>query len=135
MKKLLDGKKASSMVLGSAMAMIVTLVAGLFFYNFVMNSMQSMAKNYDEQMRQLMLESLNINSTHITALVRNTGKAAANIVNAYVNNAIARLAENVQIAPTSVAAVQILGTYVKGLTYTVKLAGLFGTLIEFQITA
>lgn len=134
MRNLKASKKGSSLVLGTAMLVIVTLIAGLFFYNYVMGSVQVMTNNFNTQMSLLMLESVNINATHITAFIRNTGSVVVEILNAYVNNEIALLVQQVKIAAASIAPAYISGTYTKGSTYNIKLAGLFGTLLTFQVT-
>ncbi len=85
-------------------------------------------------MQQLLLECTTINSTHITATLKNAGSKAVSITNAYVNNIPALLHQNLQIAPSSVEAAYINGAYQKGTIYKVKLAGLFGLLLKFDVS-
>jgi hypothetical protein len=124
----------TSIVLGSLMLVIVSLIVGLIFYGYVSGSLEAMTRNYNTQMQRLLLEWATINSTHITAVLKNAGPKAVSITNAYVNNIPALLHQNLQIAPSSVEAAYISGAYQKGTTYKVKLAGLFGLLLKFEVS-
>jgi len=134
MRKLAGSRKGSSLVLATLLLVIVTLVAGVFFYTNVMGSMTSMTNNINTQMSLLMLEGSKINATCITAFLRNTGQYSVDIVNAYVNSQIAVLAQTVKLTASSLGVAYIGGTYTKGSSYTVKLASIFGTLITFELT-
>jgi len=134
MPTLASSRKGSSLVLASVLMIIVTLIAGIFFYNFVMGSVQSMTTNLNTQMSILLLDSVKINSTHISAWIRNTGSSVVSVVNAYVNNQIAWLANEVKVGASSEAVAYIGGlAFRPGLIYTVKLAGMFGTLLTFEV--
>ena len=132
-KRLFSSKKGSSLVIASMLGIIVTLIAGIFFYNYVMGSVNSMTDNLNTQMSILLLDSVKVNGTHIIAWVRNTGGSVVSVVNAYVNEQIALLAKEVKIAATSAATAYIRGTYIQGGSYSVKLAGMFGTLLTFSV--
>jgi len=134
MRKLARSRKGSSLVLATLLLVIVTLVAGVLLYNIIMGSVSSMTNNFNTQMSLLLLESSSMNATHITAFIRNTGQYTVEILNAYVNSQIALLAQSVKIAASSLGITYIKGDYTKGTTYSVKLAGMFGTLITFQVT-
>jgi hypothetical protein len=112
---------------------IVTLVGGIFFYNFIMGYVESMKSNVNTQMSILLLDSVSINQTHISAWIRNTGNSIVSIVNAYVNNQIALLVREVKVPASATTAAYISGNYGPGSTYTVKLAGLLGALITFDV--
>jgi len=116
------------------MLVIVSLIAGLLFYSYVSGSLETMTRNYNTQMQRLLLEWATINSTHITAMLRNSGPKSVSITNAYVNNIPALLHQNLKIAPSSVEAAYISGSYQKGTTYQVKLTGLFGLLLKFEVS-
>lgn len=124
----------SSLVLGSIMLVIVSLIVGLLFYSYISGSLENMTKNYNTQIQHLLLEWTTINSTHITAMLENAGSKGVSISNAYVNNIPALLHQNLQIAPSSAEAAYISGAYQEGTTYKVKLAGLFGLLLKFEVT-
>ena len=85
MKRLLSSRKGSSLVIASVLMIIVTLIGGIFFYNYVMGSVNSMTDNLNKQMSILLLDSVKVNGTHIIAWVRNTGSSVVSVVNAYVN--------------------------------------------------
>jgi predicted PurR-regulated permease PerM len=134
MRKLARSRKGSSLVLATLLLIIVTLVAGVLFYNTVIGSVSSMTNNLNTQMSLLLLDTTRINATHITAFIRNTGQYVVEILNAYVNSQIALLSQTVKIAAASLGITYIKGDYTQGTTYSVKLAGMFGTLITFQVT-
>ncbi len=134
MRALMKSRTGSSLVLGSITLVVVSLIVGLLFYSYVSGSLDLMTKNYNTQMQQLLLECTTINSTHITATLKNAGSKAVSITNAYVNNIPALLHQNLQIAPSSVEAAYINGAYQKGTIYKVKLAGLFGLLLKFDVS-
>lgn len=134
MQKLARSRKGTSLVLATLLLVIVTLVAGVVFYNTIMGSVTSMTNNVNTQMSLLLLENSSINATQITAFLRNTGQFTVEIVNAYVNSEVAILAQTVKIAASSLGSTFIKGDYSKGTTYSVKLAGMYGTLITFQLT-
>jgi len=133
MHALAKSKKGSSLVIASVLMIIVTLIGGIFFYNYVMGSVQSMTDNLNTQMSILLLDSVKINATHIVAWIRNTGNSVVSVVNAYVNEQIAWLVKEVKVAAASTAVAYISGTYTLGGTYSVKLAGMFGTLLTFSV--
>jgi len=134
MKSLTKSKKGSSLVLGMALLVVVTLVGGIFFYNYVMGSINFSTNAFNTQMTMLLLESANINSTHIVAFLKNVSTKILDITTAYVNQIPALLRQALQIAPATLGMASIGGSYSRGTTYTVKLAGLFGVLISFDVT-
>jgi hypothetical protein len=134
MRKLARSRKGSSLVFATLLLVIVTLVAGVLFYNTIIGSVSSMTNNFNTQMSLIMLESSNINATTITAFIRNTGKYSVEILNAYVNSEIAILVQTVKIAASSLGITYVKGDFTKGATYSVRLASMFGTLITFQVT-
>jgi len=134
MKSLAKSKKGSSLVLGMALLVVVTLVGGIFFYNSVMGSINFSTNAFNTQMKMLLLESAKINSTHIIAFLKNVSTKILDITTAYVNQIPALLRQALQIAPAALGMASIGGAYSQGTTYTVKLAGLFGLLITFDVT-
>jgi len=134
MRKLARSRKGSSLVLATLLLVVVTVVAGILFYNTIIGSVSSMTNNFNTQMSLILLESSGINATHITAFIRNTSQYTVEILNAYVNSEIAVLAQAVKIAASSLGVAYIKSDYTRGTTYSVKLAGMFGTLITFQVT-
>src|SRR3990170_5876092 len=134
MRKLARSRKGSTMVLATLLIVLVTIVAGLLFYNTIMGSVSSMTNNVNTQMALLLIEGSGINATHITAFIRNTGQFSVEILNAYVNSQIALLAQTVKIASSALGTTYVKGEFSKGTTYSVQLAGMFGTLTTFQIT-
>jgi Flp pilus assembly protein TadG len=134
MRKLARSRKGSTLVMATLLIVIVTVVAGILFYNTIMGSVTSMTNNVNTQMALLLVEGIGINSTTITAFIRNTGQFSVEILNAYVNSQIALLAQTVKIASAALGVTYIMGEFVRGNTYSVQLAGMFGTLTTFQVT-
>jgi len=134
MQKMARSRKGSSLVLATMLLVIVTLVAGVFFYNIIMGSVFSMTNNVNSQLSLLMLKSSSINATHITASILNTGQFTVEIVNAYVNSEIALLVQTIKIAASSLGVTYIQGAFTQGTTYSVKLSSMFGTLMTFQVS-
>jgi len=133
-KNLLKAKKATSPGIVALLLVLVTVVAGFFFYNVVAGSIGSMQKNVNEQMEILFLRTVSINSTCITSFIGNTGMWAIQIVNAFVNEQIVNLLQSVEIGKDAVKPVYIAGTFSSGLTYSVKLVSNFGSALTFDVT-
>jgi len=133
MRALMKSQRGNSLVLGSLMLVIVSLITGLLFYSYVSGSLETMTKTYNTQMQRLLLEWATVNDTHITAMLKNAGPKTVKITNAYVNNIPALLHKNLQIAPSSMETAYISGSYQKGTTYKVKLAGVFGIVLKFEV--
>ena len=89
MRALFMSKKGASAVFAILLLTVLTVAAGVMFYNCVTKCVDSMKTNLAAQLSLLLLESANINSTCITAYVRNTGSMEASITNAYVNTSLA----------------------------------------------
>jgi len=134
LKSLLTTKKATSQAFAALLLVLITLVAGFFFYNMVSGSIGTMTKNVQEQMEILFLRSVSINGTCITSFIGNNGMWAISIMNAYINDQIANLQQSVEIGKDSVEPVYILGTFSRGLTYAVKLVSNFGSPITFDVS-
>ena len=134
LKNLLKTTKATSPGIVALLLVLVTLVGGFFFYNFVAKSVGTMQNTVREQMQILFLRTVSINSTCITSLIENTGIWTIQIVNAFVNERIANLLQSVAIEKDAVKPVYILGTFSKGLTYTVQLVSNFGNALTFDVT-
>ncbi len=134
MTKLARSRKGSTLVMATLLLIIVTVAAGILFYNTIMGSVTSMTNNVNKQMALLLVEGSGINATTITAFIRNTGQFSVEILNAYVNSQIALLTQAVEISSAALGITYIKGEFSKGSTYSVSLAGMFGTLITFQIT-
>lgn len=132
MKKLMRNKKGASMILGVLLLVLTTVTFGVFYYSYTAGLIGSMENNFSTQMSALLVEVVNINTTCITAYIKNTGIAITGIINAYVNSIPAVLSEIVELLPSNISPVTIFGNYDFGSTYHVKLASSLGTLITFD---
>jgi len=115
---LLKARKAASPGIVALLLILITVVAGFFLYNAVAGNLSIMQNTVQEQMEILLLRTFNINSTCIISVIKNTGIWAVQIVNAFVNEQIAKLRQAVKIGKDITKPVYILGTFSKGLTYT-----------------
>ena len=133
LKNLLKAKKAVSPGIVALLLVLVTVIAGFFFYNVIAGSLGTMQNTAQEQMQILFLRTFNINSTCITSFIGNTGIWAIRIVSAFINDQVANLKQSVDIGKDLVKPVYILGTFSRGFTYTVKLISNFGSALTFDI--
>lgn len=113
----------------------MTSVASAFlFYGFVTGLIGSFMDNTPKAFTPLHLESANVNTTCITARIRNLGSADATVTKAYVDKQPHSLTQNVQMTPGSSGTVYITGIYRKGATYAVELVCDNGYSITFDAT-
>ena len=126
-------RRASLSVFGMLLMLVMTCVMGFVFYEFVADKIDFARNVFSSQMSAILLQSFSINATHITAWLQNTGTALIEITGAYVNGFVSALVNIADIAPGSVGAASMLGTFTQGCTYTVKLLSAFNTVISFDI--
>lgn len=121
-------------------AMLLTFLtaisAGALLYTYVTGLIGTIITNVPNvPPEQLVLNSVYINNTCITATVENTDSTdALTITYAYVDEVPYTLTPSVQVSPGSTATVHITGTYTRGNTYTVKLVCTNGYTITFSVT-
>jgi len=132
MKRLLGNKNGASAILGVLLIVLITITTGVFFYNYVSGMVESMKTNLNTQFSLLLLETFNINTTCITAYLRNTGSMVISVMSAYVNSIPAVLSQLIELAPSTVAPIVIYGMYSIGTTYQVKLTSTLGMLVTFD---
>ena len=125
--------KGSTAVFAVLLLVLITFVSGILFYNFVMSNISFAQNTYNTQMVTLFLKSFTINATHIVAFLQNTGNSIFEITTAYVDGLITSIVNLVQIAPNAVGSAILQGDFLPGNTYTVKLANIFSTEVNFQV--
>jgi hypothetical protein len=133
MKKLLKTKKAASKIIGALAIIIVFVVTGSIYYSYTVAYVGSMKTTFQTQMEKLLLEFVDINSTHIIASVRNNGIMDAKITDAYVEGVPNILLKGVLIAGKSIGTTYLIGMYSKGVSYAVKLMFSLGTSLTFSV--
>jgi hypothetical protein len=96
----------------------------------------NLAKNtFNNQMKNLLLDSFSANTTHIVAFIRNSADKVIEFTQAYVNSMLGTLqGGKATIKPLSVGMATICGSFAKGSTYTVKLSNIFNVAITFTVT-
>jgi len=115
---------------------LTAITAGALLYTYVTGLIGSVITNIPNvPSEQLVLNSVYINNTCITATVKNTGSAEALTINyVYVNEVPYALTPSVQVLSSSTATIRITGTYTRGNTYTIKLVCTNGYTVTFDIT-
>ena len=123
------------LAVSALLLVFMTSIASAFlFYGFVTGLIGTFMGNTPKAFTPLYLESANVNTTCITACIRNLGSVDVAVTKAYVDKQPRSLTQNVQITPGSLGTVYITGTYRKGTTYAVKLVCDNGYSITFDAT-
>lgn len=125
-------RRGSTAVFGVLLLVLITFVSGILFYTFVMQNVNFATETISTQMAALLLNSFTMNGTHLVAFLQNTGSALVEVTSAYVNGLIAAIVNVVKIAPNAVGAVILVGEFLAGNMYDVKLGTIFNTKITFQ---
>jgi len=133
MKKLLKTKKAVSKVVGLLAIIIVFVVSGSIYYSYTVAYVGSMKTTFQTQMEKLLLEAVDINSTHIIASVKNNGIMDAKLTDASVDGVANILLQGVMISGKSIGTTYLIGMYSKGVSYAVKLLFNLGTSLTFSV--
>ena len=135
MKTFTSSKKGVSQVLGLLMVVMVIFASGFIFCNFVINNVNFAKTIFNSQMQSLLLQYINANTTHIVAFIKNAGANAVEFTMAYVDGLLVAIQEGkATISASTVGAAAILGAFVKGNSYTVKLTNIFNLDLSFAVT-
>jgi len=110
---------------------ITAITAGFFVYHFMSSLMGKVKTAFSAQ--SLQLESVHINDTCLTVYVRSFASESIQIMEAYVNDEMCNLEENIIISSGTVGVVHLYGTYVNGETYIVKIVSSLGSSLGFNI--
>jgi len=133
MKKLLKTTKAVSKVIGLLAMIIVFVVAGSIYYSYTIAYVGSMKTTFQTQMEKLLLEMVDINSTHIIASVKNNGVMDVKLTDAQVDGVANILLQGVLIVGQSIGTTYLIGMYSKGASYAVNLVFSLGTSLTFSV--
>jgi hypothetical protein len=126
-------RKASTYVYGIVLLTIVIVAFGIIFYNFVLSNIEFTQNTLNLQLASLLMKSVRVNSTHITTFLQNLGSKFVEITGAYVNGVIGSIHSVVKLEPGNIGSVTIMGTFLEGRTYVVKLLSALTTVISFEI--
>lgn len=110
---------------------ITAITAGFFVYQFMSSLTEKVKTAFPAQ--SLQLESVHINNTCLAVYVRSFASVNIQIMEAYVNDKVCNLKENIVISPGNVGVVYLYGTYVNGETYTVKIISSLGFPLVFNL--
>jgi len=133
-KRIVKSRDATSAVFATLLLVLLVFAFGIFFYNFVMANVELATNTFNTEMASLLLKSFTINSTHLISWLQNTGNNLVKITTAYINGLIATVQGKLEIEPQTIQPIVIVSSFIKGNTYTVKLQGLFGVIMSFQVT-
>ena len=125
-------RRASTAAFGVLLLVLVTFISGILFYTFVMDNITFAAETLNTQIAGLLLNSFTMNSTHIVAFLKNTGSQIIEVTTAYVNGLVTAITNLAKIAPNAIGAVVLIGNFLPGNTYDVKLASIFNAQATFQ---
>jgi len=133
-----DQKARKMRVAVSAMLLtfLTAITAGALLYTYVTGLIGNVITSIPNvPTEQLVLNSVYINNTCITATVKNTGSAEALLINyVYVNDVPYTLTPSMQVPPGSTATIRMTGTHTRGNTYNIKLVCTNGYTITFDVT-
>jgi hypothetical protein len=133
-KRIVKSHDATSAVFATLLLVLLVFAFGIFLYDFVMSNVKLATNTFNTEMASLLLKSFTINSTHLISWVQNTGNNLVKIATVYVNGLIAVVQGKLEIEPQTIQPIVIISSFIKGNTYTVKLQGLFGVIMSFQVT-
>jgi len=133
MKKLLKTTKAVSKVIGILTIIIVFAITGSIYYSYTTAYVGSMKTAFQTQMEQLLIDAVDINSTHIIASVKNNGVMDAQVTDAQVDGMANILLQGVMIAGQSIGTTYLIGMYAKGVSYVVSMVFSLGTSLTFSV--
>jgi len=134
MRDIIKSRKALSSVFGVLLMFIIVVASGIMLFDFVISKIQFAKEIYGTQMANLLLRYFTINSTHITACIQNAGGILVKITSAYVNGIVSKIFGKTELPPLSTQEISILGNFVKGVTYTVKILTSLNTELSFKVS-
>lgn len=135
-RKFKSSINGTSKVVAVLVVVMVTFASGFIFLRFVVSNVDFAKTIFTNQMQNLLLKSLSINSTHIVAFIQNEYAKAISFTLAYVNGLIATLqGGEAVISALSTGTAAIVGSFVDGYTYTVTLTNIFSIDLTFTVTA
>jgi hypothetical protein len=119
-----SGRRAISAVFSILLLVIITCIAGIFLYNFVIGTLTNVTDSGSFEPFSLHIDNVNINDTCMTIYLGNRLKQEISVVKVYINDVprdILNSADGrVPIAPTSTGIVYLKGPYVAGCSYNIK---------------
>jgi hypothetical protein len=135
-RKFKRSSRGTSKVMAALVIVMVTFASGLIFLRFVVSNVNFAKTIFNTQMQNLLLESFSVNSTHIIAFIQNGYAKAVSFTLAYVNGLVATLqGGEAVISALSNGTVAVVGSFIDGDTYTVKLTNIFSVDLTFTVTA
>jgi hypothetical protein len=105
---------------------IIIFVAGIFLYNFVSGMMEDLTESSSSnQLFSLRVENVAINSTCMTIHIGNELNYDVGVTKVYINNEVSNLlfstADGVIIPKDSAGPVYVMGSYMPGAAYDIKI--------------
>jgi hypothetical protein len=120
-----NSKRAVSAAFSVLLLVIITCIAGVFLYNFVIGTVTNVADSGSAEPFSLHIDNVNINQTCMTIYVGNGLKQEMSVAKVYINDVprdiLNSVGGKVLIAPSSTGVVYVKGPYVAGCSYNIKL--------------
>jgi flagellin-like protein len=117
-------EKAVSAVFSVLLLVIITFVAGIFLYNFSMGMVENLTSSSTTPF-SLRIENVVINNTCMTICVGNSCGEDVGVAKVYINNEPKDIFlctnSGVIIPEASIGKVQVVGNYVAGCSFDIKL--------------
>jgi hypothetical protein len=119
-------EKAVSTVFSVLLMVIITFIAGIFLYSFVSGMMEDLTDSSSpNQLFSLRIENVAINDTCMTIYVGNSCCEDVGVAKVYINNEPKEVFlctdSGLTIPETSTGKVQVVGSYVAGCSYDIKI--------------
>ena len=120
-----NSRRAISAVFSVLLLVIITFIAGVFLYNFVIGMLSNFVDSGSAEPFSLNIESVNVNDTCMIVYVGNRSKQEVFIVKAYINDVpheILNATDKGTLIPhSSTGILHLQGPYVAGCLYNIKL--------------
>jgi hypothetical protein len=124
MLRWLNGRRALSSVFSILLLIIITCIAGIFLYNFVIGTLTKVADGGSAEPFSLNIDNVNMNDTCMSIYVGNRLKQEISVVKVYINDKPRDILNSVEgkvlIAPNSTGIVYVKGPFVVGCSYNIK---------------
>jgi hypothetical protein len=124
MMRWVNSRRAISAVFSVLLLVIITCIAGIFLYNFVIGMLTNVTDSGSVEPFSLHIDNVNINDTCMTVYVGNSLKQEMFVAKVYINDVprdiLNSVGGRVLIAPSSTGIVYVKGPYVGGCSYNIK---------------
>jgi len=119
-----SGRRAISAVFSILLLVIITCIAGIFLYNFVIGTLTNATDSGSVDPFSLHIDNVNMNDTCMAIYVGNRLNHEISVAKVYINDMSRDILNSVEgrvlIAPSSTGIVYVKGPFVAGCSYNIK---------------